>query len=343
MDDPNDIFKLEDTHSTLYGFVLPDPVDAYYTTKGVAEENVGLIDVDLLQWSTNDVTGYQSPIPPRPGGDPEFNQVFESTRERSTDFVAVNVDNFSELPDWDYTPVYENLRDVPGSDFVQFTQRYYPVEGPSGEGLWTVEAFDTFIRITDPSNILTDIPFPLADEVPHVHMAFDRQKRPMVTWEHDAYIYLYYYNVDAGDYIVVEVSPGITPFIGVEHFSSVNTENERYLIYAREGKLCYRIASERLVAQYDIYQTGIGGVVNVGLSDLNALVISYIDVPNNQIRHLSTLSGQSGVSESLPSPVVSVRSFNMALSDQLLQSKTYDFSDVPSMNIETFQMSLETV
>src|SRR5690606_35187893 len=127
---------------------------------------------------------------------------------------------FSELPDWDYTPVYENLRDVPGSDFVQFTQRHYPVEGPSGEGLWTVEAFDTFIRITDPSNILTDIPFPLADEVPHVHMAFDRQKRPMVVWEHDAYIYLYYYNVDAGDYIVVEVSPGITPFIGAEHFSS---------------------------------------------------------------------------------------------------------------------------
>lgn len=342
MNDPNDIFNQENTRSVLYGFRLPTTLDAFYSTKGEALGNDGPIAVNVRPYSTAMVTGFKSSIPVRPGRDPDYTAVFNSTRARSTDFVAVDVEDWADKPAWDYTPIYQGFRAIPGTDFIQFSQRAFTVPDPGGDNMWSVEAHDSFIRLVDTNNAITDINFARSDEIAHLHMAFDENKRPVVTWEHLGKIYIYCYEDIAEGFLVAQAAEGITPFMCQRTQGDQSDLGDYFLVYARQGRLCYRRAIEEFSEEYAIRSSYVASVLGVGVTDLQALVITYFDASVERLRHISTDSSGLFQEEPVSPANFFLTRFSFFTAEQQTPGEASEFLFPPWSSMGSFSMGFQT-
>lgn len=351
MIDPNDIFHVENVELVPDGFDLVESVQASYATKGQPIDNLGAIVPKVIEGSTAGAKGYKSTLPLDPG---EYNIVIQSEREKSTDFIAVDINDWIDEPAWNYDPVYKGFRLIPGTDWLQFAQRYVARLGPAQPGqpaqsdnlrVWKAIANGQKITYVDPEGNHDEFYYARAEDIVHLDLSFDQNGRPILVWEEAGKIHLRWYNPIAGGMVVVELGFGVTPFVSMDGWDSTLEQTENFIVYSRDGKLCYRRQLDRFETEYVIVEGNVGSVVALGVTAFESLVISYFDHYQGVIDYIATRPKGKLYRDRMANAVGTVNTLSILVRKAVAEVNTRDQVSpaVSSMNDLVFTLPGVTV
>lgn len=205
---------------------------------------------------------------------------------------------------FDLSPVSNNMQRLGDSDYWRMEERVSVSRGPASRGLsptpfsqhtWEAKVSNQTIILRDPEGSEEAL-FNAGEELDQISLTFDQSGRPMVAYETDGRIKLWWYDPDLNAVTVADLDEGTSPFIGIDDFTNTDNTNTIVLAYVRDNRVVYRKQQDRYRTLYQTNVENAIALLNMSESIQGGLVIHYaVDLGENGVGVRNIATERSGL------------------------------------------------
>lgn len=289
LDDENGFFVKEDISPNRKQIPLTTPVIGVVSDSGEVLTVIDTFYPMVALGSSVTALGKYTEIPELP----DINTSITATRNYHSDFIAVQLSEFS----WDSTPQIENMVEIGNTEYYRFVTLQGHSKGPQDTGQpldgtnlgdWFITVVDGVCTLTKPSGQTQVLNIEGIENADHVDLTFDQNGGLLVVFSVGGSIKLYWFNPQQGAIVVDDFGAGVTPYVSITSWNPAIFASEVILVYSRAGGLYYRRQDDRYATEYDLNVSNAGDILHVEINRFGQLVVEYFNTQSEAIENIAT-------------------------------------------------------